>query len=518
MVDIPSSPASELDFSPNRIPENGSEGSELPAPLEDWSDGEKELDSDRRSPGLSSKTSFLCVSLQGKDVATTNTPDTEAREAELQQFRRRPQQCGKRRLMDQRMGKPVACVEETGPSHERHLRLKGACRKKGPAEDGQEVLEKLDTQPSRSDDIVQLIDEDGVYSSAKLVPITEMALSPYLTQHLERHSGEGEEFEIQEVIVDEKPFQCVICAKAFKRAWELFSHEVVHNEERPFCCQLCQVISGGCSVCMCVRVCVAFCPASPLPLQASFKRHSDYKSHALVHTEERPHRCELCGKCFKRASNLAEHRRIHSGERPHRCAACTKRFKTPYELQRHMLTHCLERPFTCTACGKGFAAAGALLLHQRQHCDDKPHICGICGKRFAYGHSLRVHERVHTGDRPFSCVLCSKAFKQSNALASHERVHTGERPFACATCGKAFKQSSYLAIHARSHTGERPYACGACGKAFARPSLLLQHQRVHSTERPHRCQHCGKLFKDLAYLAVHEKVHTAWENAKLITQ
>ncbi|NXR24337.1 ZN112 protein, partial [Cinclus mexicanus] len=63
--------------------------------------------------------------------------------------------------------------------------------------------------------------------------------------------------------VAEKPFQCPVCHKGFKRAWELLSHEVVHTEARPYTCHLCR---------------------------ATFKRHSDFKSHALVHTEERPHR------------------------------------------------------------------------------------------------------------------------------------------------------------------------------------------------------------------------------------
>ncbi|XP_042704080.1 zinc finger protein 768-like isoform X1 [Chrysemys picta bellii] len=330
-------------------------------------------------------------------------------------------------------------------------------------------------------DFVQLIDEHGIYSTAKLVlgsAAGELDEGVVLPPHLRRA---GPQLEIREVIVDDKPFACSVCEKTFKRAWELFSHEVVHNEERPFHCDLCE---------------------------ASFKRHSDFKSHRLVHTEERPFHCEMCGKKFKRSSNLQEHRRIHTGERPYQCACCDKSFKTPYELQRHMLTHCTEKPFKCGDCGKDFPTSNSLLLHQRQHCDDKPHVCGVCGKKFTYGHSLKVHERVHTGDRPFVCPICGKGFKQSNALSSHERVHTGERPFVCKTCGKAFKQSSYLVIHERSHTGERPYKCEVCQKAFARPSLLLQHHRVHSEERPYKCSFCDKFFKDLAYLTVHEKVHT----------
>ncbi|XP_043934371.1 zinc finger protein 70-like [Protopterus annectens] len=327
------------------------------------------------------------------------------------------------------------------------------------------------------DIFVQLIDENGSYSTAKYEPSD--ADDPVIKINLKEDQDCGN-IDIQEVVIEDKPFRCKACEKTFKRAWELFSHEVVHNEERPYQCDLCD---------------------------ATFKRHSDYKSHKLVHTDDRPFKCEICGKPFKRSSNLQEHRRSHTGERPYHCACCDKNFRTPYELQRHMLIHCTEKPFKCSDCGKDFPTSTSLVLHQRQHCDDKPHVCGICGKKFTYGHSLKVHVRVHTGDRPFVCRICGKGFKQSNALASHERVHTGERPFDCKTCGKAFKQSSYLVIHERSHTGERPYKCEICEKAFARPSLLLQHHRVHSEERPYKCHFCEKCFKDLSYLTVHEKAH-----------
>ncbi|POI27884.1 hypothetical protein CIB84_008366, partial [Bambusicola thoracicus] len=81
-------------------------------------------------------------------------------------------------------------------------------------------------------DFVQLIDEHGIYSTAKLVlgsaagELEEAAV--VLPPHLKRGASGAAEFEIREVIVDEKPFQCGVCEKAFKRAWELFSHESVN--------------------------------------------------------------------------------------------------------------------------------------------------------------------------------------------------------------------------------------------------------------------------------------------------
>uniref|UniRef100_A0A8C3CKC3 C2H2-type domain-containing protein n=1 Tax=Cairina moschata TaxID=8855 RepID=A0A8C3CKC3_CAIMO len=494
MEEQPGSPACEPPFSLRRVcvSEDGPEGEEQEeTPEKDASRAQLAGDSPERhrqaSPRRSGRCWQGCGSLAPQDV---DSPGQKAGEGEggapcpepkapgelqpRRPFRR------KHRLYLKPKSSPAPAspgpgerAEEPGPSRGKRLRLIWGQagdfrRKKSRLENGLEEAplvpqsseEEEEGKGSRScspepplpgdarpkPDFVQLIDEHGIYSTAKLVlggaagELEEAAV--VLPPHLKRGASvasSGAEFEIREVIVDEKPFQCGVCEKAFKRAWELFSHEVVHNEERPFRCDLCE---------------------------ASFKRHSDFKSHRLVHTEERPFRCELCGKRFKRSSNLQEHRRIHTGERPFHCACCDKSFKTPYELQRHTLTHCTEKPFKCADCGKDFPTSNALLLHQRQHCDDKPHVCGVCGKKFTYGHSLKVHERVHTGDRPFVCPLCGKGFKQSNALSSHERVHTGERPFVCKTCGKAFKQSSYLVIHERAHTGERPYKCEACGSVL----------------------------------------------------
>lgn len=118
--------------------------------------------------------------------------------------------------------------------------------------------------------LVQLIDEHGAYSTARLVPDERSAKGAA--------PGSFPEGPVDpEGLAQARPFGCATCGKAFKRAWELLSHEVVHTAARPFRCGLCA---------------------------AAFKRHSDCKSHRLVHSDERPHGCDACGKRFKRASNL----------------------------------------------------------------------------------------------------------------------------------------------------------------------------------------------------------------------
>lgn len=121
--------------------------------------------------------------------------------------------------------------------------------------------------------LVQLIDEHGTYSTARLVPDVSA----------EERSGKEEPGSLRsgseglEGLARPRQFSCAACGRAFKRAWELLSPEVVHTAARPFRCGLCA---------------------------AAFKRLSDCKGPRPVHSDERPHGCDACGKRFKRASNL----------------------------------------------------------------------------------------------------------------------------------------------------------------------------------------------------------------------
>uniref|UniRef100_A0ABI7WM01 C2H2-type domain-containing protein n=1 Tax=Felis catus TaxID=9685 RepID=A0ABI7WM01_FELCA len=256
----------------------------------------------------------------------------------------------------------------------------------------------------------------------------------------------------------------------------------------------------------------------------------DMERHLKIHTGDKPHKCEVCGKCFSRKDKLKTHMRCHTGVKPYKCKTCDYAAADSSSLNKHLRIHSDERPFKCQICPYASRNSSQLTVHLRSHTGchfktvhgmkdldrhlrihtgDKPHKCEFCDKCFSRKDNLTMHMRCHTSVKPHKCHLCDYAAVDSSSLKKHLRIHSDERPYKCQLCPYASRNSSQLTVHLRSHTGDTPFQCWLCSAKFKISSDLKRHMIVHSGEKPFKCEFCDVRCTMKANLKSHIRIkHT----------
>ena len=224
--------------------------------------------------------------------------------------------------------------------------------------------------------------------------------------------------------------------------------------------------------------------------------------------QNRPFRCDICGKSYKSQSSLTSHISfVHEGRKPFGCDFCSKKYTSKDGLQYHVtiehelkklgidhtnITEHSENPkvaeilrkrahapkkSVCKICGK--EVYGKEKHFKEFHCDKNGIIkCPHCDMTFlkynkAYSHVMRNHEKA-------PCSICGDMIgKQlmTYHMQSKHNINPPEKKFKCEYCGKAFIAQNMLNDHINTHTGARPYLCKFCGKGFSHSGTYSRHIR-----------------------------------------
>ncbi|ODM92597.1 putative zinc finger protein [Orchesella cincta] len=300
-----------------------------------------------------------------------------------------------------------------------------------------------------------------------------------------------------------KVTKCQICSKQYESRQGLAYHMKSHTNEKPHKCEPC----GKFFKC-----------------QSSLRSHTQHK-----HSNKKSYSCLQCPASFANSSNLTRHTRVVHEKDPRtrrKCNVCQKLLATSY-MPAHMKWHANIMPFSCIICDKPFHAQNNLRLHiKTNHLMERPYSCSKCPATFPLRFELTHHIlRVHKPEEWFTaeCAICGKMLPSDYALNSHMATHTGEKHYKCATCGKRYGSNSALKLHQNAaHDGGRKLTtfCIMCDKGFPTNGALNDHMLVHTRERPFWCELCPSTFWNKSKLEKHfreSKLHNEG-GGKLLTK
>ncbi|KAI4871568.1 hypothetical protein NFI96_033268, partial [Prochilodus magdalenae] len=314
---------------------------------------------------------------------------------------------------------------------------------------------------------------------------------------------------------------CQDCGKAFRGKKQLLNHTCSHNSKNAAA-----VVRGKgrgrrrAKALKCKDCRLLFPTADQLAShicrnQAGSNSASERNSNdcARVVKEERPFKCNICGRSYRHAGSLLNHKNTHKTGH-FTCSFCAKPFSNPMALRNHTRIHTQKKKYVCPTCGKAFRLSSILYNHQKIHARGVTHYtCQTCGKSFQGKSGLKRHRCYKSGtltsalnqdggDKCYTCDQCGRSYRHAGSLLNHKKTHSSDL-LHCTLCLKTFTDPLEL----ESHCQMARHCCPDCGKTFCEFSHLQSHMEVHSKGLPYYCNLCQQNFPNMASFQQHQEVH-----------
>ena len=206
-----------------------------------------------------------------------------------------------------------------------------------------------------------------------------------------------------------------------------------------------------------------------------FKSPSKLHRHLLIHTGEKPFKCEICKIGFRQEAHLKEHNRTHHNlkiEEPPKAKKPTKTSVGRKSLQQLQYKNYLNGHHTksqnINAQDFSNSDVGIQIIigkneDENHFQNDQKTMGPIFKARTIFKNSINQSlikvngpNIIANNDKQKQCVVCGKKFNTPSKLKRHFISHTGERPFSCEICEKKFAQECHLKLHYKRHHPDLP--------------------------------------------------------------